>query len=286
MEKIMNIIIDDIKTSAFERDFEYTRDDFLFIKETLYKQSGIDLHDGKQTMVYSRLNRRLKELNIQSFHEYCNYINSEKGSGELVHFVNALTTNLTHFFRENHHFEHLKNVVLPAHLASERKNRMRIWSAGCSTGEEPYSIAMTVLENPNIKSIDLKILATDIDTTVIGSAQKSNYANGEGIPEPYLQKYCDVNASKNITIKPFVKNLITFNPLNLLEVWPMQGPFDLIFCRNTVIYFNKSTQTVLFDKFAEILAPNGWLYIGHSESLFNVTDRFELVGKSIYKRKF
>jgi chemotaxis protein methyltransferase CheR len=272
--------------SVQKREFEYNQSDFLFIKKILHEKSGIELHEGKEVMVYSRLARRLKELNMSSFKSYCDFVSNPEGASELMQMVNALTTNLTHFFRENHHFEHLKNIILPAHLSSDKKHKMRIWSAGCSTGEEPYSIAMTVLENPQIKSMDFKILATDIDTNVVATAQKGEYQDGSAIPASYISKYCDEKPGGKIQIKQPVKSLIQFNPLNLQDGWPMNGPFDVIFCRNTVIYFSKKTQAVLFDRFANILSPDGWLFIGHSESLYNVTERFELVDKSIYRRKF
>lgn len=272
------------------REFIFTDREFKRVKELVMHHSGINLSDAKRDMVYSRLVRRVRALQMDSFKAYCDLI--EDGSGdETVNFVNALTTNLTSFFRENHHFDYLKGTILPEVLSAQKgRSRLRIWSAGCSTGEEPYSIAMTVRDSPYIsESCDTRILATDLDTNVIRTGKQGVYdaERVKGIPINYKKKWLlrgTGHADGMVRVKNELKNIISFKQLNLLGDWPFKGPFDVIFCRNVVIYFNKDTQRILFDRFAEVLSDDGYLIIGHSETLFKVTDRFKLIGQTIYKK--
>jgi chemotaxis protein methyltransferase CheR len=261
---------------------------FDFLRALAYRHAGIALADHKQSMVQRRISRRISQLGLGGFGAYCDLLRGQSGEGELEHLVNALTTNKTDFFRENHHFEHLTKTVVPAFTSSGSK-RLRIWSAGCSTGQEPYSVAMTLLLSLQGFDIrDVKVLATDIDTEVLVLAENGcfNRSEIETLPRS-LGTSCFVTDPKDASrcrVTPLVRDLVSFRHLNLHASWPMTGPFDAIFCRNTVIYFDKPTQSRLFDRFANILAPGGWLYVGHSESLFSVSSRFQFEGQSIYRK--
>lgn len=270
-----------------DREFNFTQKDFKFIRDLVAEQTGISLSEAKSHMVYSRLSRRLRSLNIASFAQYCDYLNNG-ASDELVHFVNALTTNLTAFFRENHHFEFLAQTLLPHIFARNANKRVRIWSAGCSTGEEPYSLAMVLRENmPNSGGWDVKILATDLDSNVVAKASSGIYEESRlnGVSPQRLKRFFIRNRNSNqVKVKPEVSELITFKQLNLMHQWPMKGPFDFIFCRNVVIYFNKDTQKALFKRFADMTVDRGYLFIGHSESLFKVSTQYQLIGNTIYQK--
>ena len=272
------------------REFCFTDQNFTFIRKLVAEKTGIALSEAKRDMVYSRLSRRLRKLDIGGFDQYCELLRQDN-EDELIQFINAITTNLTSFFRENHHFEFLKDKVLPALAASKKDKRIRIWSAGCSTGEEPYSIAMVVNEfAEKHHGWDIRILATDLDTNVLTTAEAGVYQQSRitGITKERLHKYFrkrrDSQASE-VQVSPQLKEMITFKQLNLMHEWPMKGPFDVIFCRNVVIYFNKDTQRVLFERYADILHEQGHLFIGHSETLFKVSDCFTLLGGTIYKKK-
>jgi chemotaxis protein methyltransferase CheR len=275
------------------REFELTEEDFRFLARQVYDLTGIVIHERKRDMLYSRLSRRLRTLNLASFRDYCDYVGGPDGATEIGAMINAVTTNLTHFFRESHHFDHLRDVALPAFAASGRQSgnqKVRLWSAGCSSGEEPYSIAMTVKSAPvDFSRWDLRILATDLDTDMVakGTAGRYRAADAEGIPAELAAKYTDeatTPAGPEIRMRDGLKQMISFKQLNLMGDWPMRGPFDAIFCRNVMIYFDHSTKARLVDRYAELLRPDGWLYIGHSESLSKVSDRFQLVGRTVYRR--
>ncbi len=272
---------------TYSREFSFDDRQFERLRALVASFTGICLSDAKRDMTYGRIARRLRALGMTDFDQYCDLI--ERGDDtELEHFVNAITTNLTSFFRERHHFEYLAESVLPEVLERNRaERRLRIWSAGCSTGEEPYSIAMTVLDScPRMSGWDARILATDLDSDVLERASNGIYASDRvtGIDRARQSRWFQRGADQRVRVVPEVRDLIRFRRLNLMEPWPMRGPFDVIFCRNVVIYFDKETQRRLFDRYAEILAPDGVLFVGHSESLFRVTDRFELIGKSTYRR--
>lgn len=269
------------------REFQMSYENFKLIKNLAYKVTGISLSDHKQNMIYGRLARRLRALGLQTFDQYCSLLESDN-SAELHEFVNAITTNLTAFFRENHHFEFLQNNLLPQLIKSNARTRkIRIWSAGCSTGEEPYSIAMVLRAFAPIQTWDVKILATDLDSNVV-SKGKSGFYSAErisSVPEKYKKSLTINKRTEEVRVHDDVRNLITFKQLNLLHDWPMKGPFDVIFCRNVVIYFDAETQRRLFDRYAQILKPSGHLFIGHSESLNKICNRFDSLGRTIYQRK-
>lgn len=268
------------------REFEMTYQDFVQIRDIAYRLTGITLSDHKQNMIYGRLARRLRILNINTFNDYCALLNN--GSPEVDDFINAITTNLTAFFRENHHFEFLKKTALPAIIKKNNTSKkLRIWSAGCSTGEEPYSIAMTLSAQKLFARWNAKILATDLDTNVLEKGRQGIYLEDRctGIPDEYS---CYLKRNSNagqIKVRDDIRELITFKQLNLLHDWPMKGPFDIIFCRNVVIYFDQETQKKLFARYAKMLTDGGYLFIGHSENLSRVSDAFTSLGRTIYQKK-
>jgi len=255
----------------------------------VYARTGIALSDAKRELVYGRLARRIRELRLGSFTQYCELV--EAGDPhETQELTNAITTNLTSFFRENYHFEQLAAEVLPElEIRRAASRRMRLWSAGCSTGQEPYSMAIVLREAmARLQNWDVRVLATDIDSKVLGAAAEGIYAQDRlnGIsPERVRNGFSPVAERPGFCeARPELKSLITFRQLNLLEDWPMRGPFDAIFCRNVVIYFDKDTQRNLFERMADLQEPGGWLFIGHSENLVNLTRRYELVGRTVYRR--
>lgn len=250
-------------------EFAFTRADFERVAGLLYAASGIHLVEAKATLVYSRLAKRLRTLRLASFRAYCDLVESPAGADERQAFLSALTTNVTRFFREPHHFEHLSARVLPALArAAAAGERVRLWSAGCSMGHEPYSMAMTVLEAiPDAARLDVKILASDIDPQVVEKARRGLYGAGdiEPVPAPLRARAFSRAGEDRFEVRPEIRALISFRTLNLMDAWPMQGRFDVIFCRNVAIYFDDATQARLWTRFAERLTPEGRLYIGHSE---------------------
>ncbi len=264
--------------------------DFDFLRHVVTQNAGIVLGPGKRQLVQGRLVRRVRELRLKSFAEYCDHVR-EAGPEELVILINAITTNVTSFFRENHHFEQLASRMLPEAMArNAQSRRIRIWSAGCSSGEEPYSIAMTIAETmPADQRWDVKVLATDIDSDMVATASTGVYVeervNGVSLERQrqWTQRGSGANSGM-IKIKPELLALITFRPLNLLSEWPLTGPFDVIFCRNVMIYFDQPTRERLLMRFARLLAPGGYLCIGHSESIHNAGMPYRLVGRTIYSK--
>jgi chemotaxis protein methyltransferase CheR len=273
------------------REFHFSDRDFEFIRQLVGERTGIVLGENKRELVYGRLARRLRQLGVATFAEYCDFVQARPDT-EVHEIINAITTNLTSFFREAHHFQYLAGEVLPRLLErNAAKRRLRIWSAGCSTGEEPYSIAVTLAESlPHIGGWDVRILATDVDSNVLATAERGIYAleRVSGLEAERRRRWFRRGTGAQAgqaKISDEVKRLIAFRHLNLMEAWPMRGPFDAIFCRNVVIYFDKPTQARLFNRFAGILDPEGYLFVGHSETLLGVSDAFELVGRTVYRRR-
>ena len=276
-----------VKPDSHEREFKMTSKHFATISKVIYEHAGIVLSEVKEDMVYSRLSRRIRRTGCRGFDDYLDMALKPEGE-EFTHFVNAITTNLTSFYREKHHFDFIEKSLIPALTADPRRKRLRVWSAGCSTGEEPYTIAMT-LAGRVPKNWDTKILATDLDTNVVAHGNAGVYGMDrvDGLEKSILQKnfqQVQEDGRTKVQVKKELRDLVYFKPLNLLRQWPMKGPFDFIFCRNVVIYFDKPTQKVLFDRFADMLAPGGYLFIGHSESMYKLTDRFESLGNTIYRK--
>lgn len=279
----------DTGTTLRLREFAFGEEDFQALRVLVKSLTGIHLSEQKRELVYGRLTRRLRALQLRTFAEYRERL---QGDGqEMAELCNAITTNLTSFFREPHHFHYLREHVL-APLAADRRGegRLRIWSAGCSTGEEPYSIAMTVLETlPDPGRWDVRILATDLDSEVLQRARRGIYPverTANLSPERLQRFFSERQEAGGLTrqIKPEVAALVTFKQLNLIHALPMRGPLDAIFCRNVVIYFDKDTQRELFARIARLQRPGDLLFLGHSESLFKVCDNYGLIGKTIHRR--
>ncbi len=272
-----------------QREFQFTDRDFRCLQRLVLRHTGITLSPAKRDMLYSRLARRLRALGLRRFKEYCALLQEDGDSEELRHFTNAVTTNLTAFFREPHHFDYLRDEFLPAMIERRAdRRRLRIWSAGCSTGEEPYSIAITLAETMP-RDWDVRILATDLDSNVLDRARQGIYSEERTaeVPERLKRKWFLRGRAAHqgkVRVRRELRDMIRFRQLNLMHEWPMRGPFDAIFCRNVIIYFDKPTQSRLMDRFADILADDGRLFLGHSETLYRVTDRFQLLGRTIYRK--
>ena len=277
------------KTDFTNKEFPFTEKDFGFIQNLVAERTGIVLSEIKRDMVYSRVVRRIRKLDVNNFNEYCALLKTGDEQ-ELIEFTNAITTNLTSFFREPHHFEYLTKTLLPELKAKKTDRTIRVWSAGCSSGEEPYSIAMTLRDFfPESSGWDIKILATDLDSHMLASAEKGVYKEKcvTGIDKKHLRKWVKRGKGKMtgmVKISSELQQLVTFKQLNLMHDWPMRQKFDFMLCRNVVIYFNKETQKDLFDRYADLLSDDAILFIGHSESLHNVTNRFKSLGKTIYRK--
>ena len=274
-----------------EIDITLSDNEFNKIRDRIYKIAGISLGEAKRTLVISRLSKLLKPKGLASFDDYVNFLDHKAAPKDHQEFVNALTTNLTRFYRESHHFDHLvkqvgKIIAAPNQLRANGKPRLRIWSAGCSTGQEPYTIAMCLMAHyPQLRSWDFRILATDVDTQVLERAAQATYPETEleGLSKQQA-KIFERAGDTMIRVPANLRKLMTFKPLNLMKNWPFKGPFDAIFCRNVTIYFDKPTQTKVFERFAMLLSDEGYLYIGHSENMRAEAVGFSLCGKTIYKR--
>ncbi|WGM38330.1 protein-glutamate O-methyltransferase CheR [Caulobacter sp. NIBR1757] len=259
--------------------------EFRRIAAILHEDSGIHLPPGKTSLVYSRLAKRLRALGLESFRDYCTLITSEEGLGERQAMLSALTTNVTHFFRETHHFIDLASQLRNGWASRVRSGgKLRIWSAACSSGEEAYSAAMILLaEIPDIARYDVRILATDIDPVIVAKARAGIYpqAVAEHVPKIMRDRCMERQADGTYAVSQAVRDLVAFNELNLMADWPMKGRFDAIFCRNVAIYFEEATQERLWGRFAPMLAPDGRLYVGHSERVGD--PRFKSDGLTAYR---
>lgn len=269
--------------SENSKEFDFNAHDFDRVRELIYKRAGISLADSKQEMVYSRLARRLRATGINSFSEYLNSLEKEHDSMEWEAFTNALTTNLTSFFREEHHFPILADFV------KHRKHPIQIWCSASSTGEEPYSIAMTLCEAFGTLHPPAHIVATDIDTNVLNTASRGVY-NIDRVeklsPERVKKFFLKGKGSQDglVRVRQELIDMITFKQLNLLaDSWPLSGEFDAIFCRNVMIYFDKPTQGKILRKFVPLMKSDALLFAGHSENFLYVSDDFKLKGKTVYE---
>lgn len=264
-------------SSLTDRDFER-------VAARVGSMAGIVLEPHKRQMIFSRLSRRLRVRGFDSFDAYLNHLDAGKDTDELQEFVNTLTTNLTSFFREAHHFRHFStNVLKPKSGAGER---LRVWSAGCSSGEEAYTIAMTILDTIGRIGSDVRILATDLDTNMLAKGRAGIYpaARTDGIPKRFTRFIERVANTEDVRMSNATKDAIAFLQLNLLEPWPIKGKFEAVFCRNVMIYFDAATKAALIDRFADVLVPGGFLYLGHSESILGHHPKLTSCGETIYQR--
>ena len=280
-----------IPSISREREFDFTQADFDSLRSLVKAQSGITLGEAKRELVYGRVSRRLRVLGFSAFADYRRMLAGPEGQAEMIEFINAVTTNLTSFFRESHHFDFLRDDYLRARAADTRASRrIRIWCSAASTGEEPYSIAMSVAEAiPDWERWDIRILATDLDTNVLQTCANGVYGEDRvrGMQKARLDRFFDVageRSERKYRIKPELAKMISFRQLNLMHPLPMKGPIDIVFCRNVIIYFDKETQRALFSRVAPLQRPGDVLILGHSESLLQVSDAWTLMGKTIYRK--
>ena len=269
------------------KDLNFTREDFDYLRRVVTETTGIVASEDKYSMYYSRLARRLRTLGLSDFRAYREYLKKNPES-ESIELVNSVTTNLTSFFRENHHFDFLRDRVIAPGCRQNRR-RLRIWSAGCASGEEAYSIAITLAQSiPDLDHWDIRILACDIDSHVLATARSGIYdfnqiKNLEPMVRERYFRQLDDGKCGGFEIDPALKQMIEFRQLNLLHDWRLGEKFDLIFCRNVVIYFDRDTKAALVERFANQLNDGGYLLMGHSESLYKTSNRFELLGRTIYR---
>ncbi|WP_227544612.1 CheR family methyltransferase [Sapientia aquatica] len=269
--------------SESSKEFDFTPKDFERVRGLIYQRAGISLTASKQEMVYSRLARRLRATQITSFQQYLDELERNQDPEEWEAFTNALTTNLTSFFREEHHFPVL------AEFAQHLRDPITVWCSASSTGEEPYSIAMTLCEAYGTLTPPVKIIATDIDTNVLNTAERGVYSLDriEKLSTERAKKFFLRGKGQNdgqVRVRNELRNLIEFKQLNLLaDSWPISGTFDVIFCRNVMIYFDKPTQKKILHRFAPMLKPHGLLFVGHSENFSYLTELFHLKGKTVYE---
>jgi chemotaxis protein methyltransferase CheR len=269
------------------KEFDFTRHDFERVRGLIYKQAGISLADSKQEMVYSRLARRLRATGIASFVTYLDALEAGRMEGEWESFTNALTTNLTSFFREAHHFPLLAEHALK--VRRQNSGNLTVWCSASSTGEEPYSIAMTLCEAFNTLTPPVSIVATDIDTNVLATASAGVYPmeRVDKLESERLRRFFMKGKGSQeglVRVRQELRNLVTFKQLNLLsDAWPVQGQFDVIFCRNVMIYFDKATQRRILSRFVPLMKPDALLFAGHSENFLYVSDALRLRGKTVYE---
>ncbi|HRZ78786.1 MAG TPA: protein-glutamate O-methyltransferase CheR [bacterium] len=272
------------KISLSDAEFEKLRD-------LVFKVSGISLAETKKELVVSRFTKRVKALKLQNFSEYYDLLVSPSGFSEVQNFINSITTNKTDFFREAHHFDFLVNTFIPQVISSGRRI-VRIWSAACSTGEEPYTIAMVMAKHlVEPYNIPVKILATDIDTNVLKTAVRGVYESGvlNTVPEEYMKKYFLRGKGDSLglfKIKDDIKQMVTFKQLNFIAPeYPVTSTFDIIFCRNVIIYFNPETKRMVVNRLFRYLNDGGYIMMGHSETLFNMIDGLVYLKNTIYQKK-
>ncbi len=267
-------------------------EDVEFVCRLVYDLSGIVISSNKQEMLYRRIMRRIRHLKLDSFAAYCQLLREDDGT-ETPLFINAITTNLTSFFREHHHFDYLEKEFIPNRIMRPKgKRKLRLWSAACSSGEEAYSLAIVVQKvfASRLSAWDVKILATDLDSDVLEACHRGQYSEEKtsGLSAKILANYFTKEMGTEQTVYSAghaIKNLIVFKQLNLLGRWPMRGAFDVIMCRNVLIYFDKPTQELVVRKLYERLAPGGVLILGHSESLPPSVEGLEVIGRTIFLQK-
>jgi chemotaxis protein methyltransferase CheR len=269
-----------------EREFEFSPRDFDRVRKLIHARAGISLNETKENMVYSRLARRLRTLRRHDFGGYLDWLEQTPDAVEWQEFVNALTTNLTSFFREGHHFPVLADLL----RARRNQSELSIWCSACSTGEEAYSIAMTAYDALPGTASRVRILASDIDTNVLDHARAGEYELERierldpGVKHRHFLRGKGAHEGR-VRVRPELRAMLSFQRVNLLDArWPVQGPFDAIFCRNVMIYFDKPTQLRILEKFCPLLKPGGLIFVGHSENFYHARDLVVLRGKTVYQR--
>jgi chemotaxis protein methyltransferase CheR len=279
-------MVTDFKSALNYNTLELTTQQFNTLSDLVYRLAGINLKEGKEALVRSRLIKRLRALGIGSFKEYLKYLESAAGNEEIDFMLDVITTNKTSFFREVEHFHYVRQRVVP----ELTEHRIRFWSAGCSSGEEPYSLAILLRDTlRDLDRRDVKILATDLSMRMLEKAQQAVYE------QPALQELTPVLVKKHFVplnrndrqvyqVNETVRGLVYYKRLNLMGPWPMRGPFDVIFCRNVMIYFDRATQERLINRFYELLRPGGHLFVGHSESLSSIAHQFNYMQPAVYRK--
>lgn len=271
-----------------------TDEQFVRICRLVYEHCGINLHEGKKELVRARLAKMLRKYHFKTYDQYIDFVLDDPTQTTFYEMIDQISTNLTSFFREPKHFEYLRRQFLPALIQKKQKTsqlRIRAWSAGCSSGEEPYSIAITLLEAvPLPQSWNIRILATDISTRTLHAAQKGLYEPqrvdnlSTELKSRYLKPKKDKSAPLLYEVSPALRSILTFKYLNLMDPWPFRGPFDFIFCRNVMIYFDKPTQEKLVQRFHDVLDDGGLFFTGHSESLTGIRHSFRYIQPTIYRK--
>lgn len=265
---------------------ELSEKQFLKISQLVYRRCGINLREGKEALVRARLMKRLRALELDDFQQYIKYLESDKTEKELHLMLDLITTNKTSFFREPEHFDYLRQKIVP----ELKEKRLRLWCAGCSSGEEPFSLAMLLRQEvSDIDGKDIRILATDISLRMLDRARKAQYGaeTVSDLPRSFLQKYfarTPNGSSRQYQVKDEVRAMVRLAKLNLMESWPMKGPFNVIFCRNVMIYFDKATQQSLVKRFGNLLESGGYLFVGHSESLSAISHNLRYVQPAVYRK--
>ncbi|PKN32606.1 MAG: protein-glutamate O-methyltransferase [Deltaproteobacteria bacterium HGW-Deltaproteobacteria-19] len=278
--------------TLFQSATELKDNEYEKISRLVYEQCGICLHEGKKDLVKARLGKRLREGGFKSFLDYYKYVTTKDGTEELITMIDSISTNVTYFFREEKHFQKMTTLLPELAREKEKKGRteaIRIWTAGCSTGEEPYSVAMSLSECLKDRQTPFHITATDISTRVLQTATQGVYPADKvkGVPPPLMKRYFQYGTGTSdgqVRIKREIRDRIAFERFNLMDIPRFSHPFDIIFCRNVMIYFDKSTQSAVVKRFYDVLQPSGHLFIGHSETLTGLDHQFHYVQPSIYRK--
>ena len=268
-----------------DRTNQLDRSDFLRISDIVYEYSGINMQDGKEALVQSRLLKRMRDLGISDFAKYVDFVEGPSGKEELYRMIDVMTTNKTSFFRESAHFDFIRDEVIP----KLTENKLRVWSAACSSGEEPYTLAIVLNEFlPERILKDTRILATDLSVRMLNTAKNGEYSEEtiKAIQPNLRTKYLSKMSvgENNYKVLPILRRMVYFGPLNLMKEWPMKGPFDFIMCRNVMIYFDRQTQERLISRFWNYIKPGGYLFVGHSEGLSGISHKFHYIKPAVYKK--